>query len=92
MDVLASQFTYNGQQIATVSDISATTLTSAGGTYSLVNDSTRPTLAVKGLTARGGIIINEKQYKFILFKKIIRQIIQLVLQKIIWKRFDKCGT
>ena len=26
----------------------------------------------------------EKQYKFILFKKIIRQIIQLVLQKIIW--------
>ena len=34
----------------------------------------------------------EKQYKFILFKKIIRQIIQLVLQKIIWKRFDKCGT
>ena len=34
----------------------------------------------------------EKQYKFILFKKIIRQIIQLVLQKIIWKRFDKCET
>ena len=36
---------------------SAVTLTSAGGSQTLVNDGTGPSLAVKGLTAGGGILL-----------------------------------
>jgi len=49
--------TVSGDIIETVAG-SEVTLSSAGGTYSLVEDGTGPTLSIKGLTAGTGISIN----------------------------------
>ena len=49
--------TVSGNIIETVAG-SEVTLTSAGGTYSLVNDGTGPTLATKGLNAGKGITLS----------------------------------
>lgn len=49
--------TGNIQEIFSEAGGSAITLTSAGGSQSLVNDGTGPSLAVKGLTAGGGILL-----------------------------------
>ena len=59
VDVLSSQFTYNGQQVATVTDIPTITLSSVGGTYSLVNDGVGPTLGVKGISAGSNITVTD---------------------------------
>lgn len=53
----ATNFLLNGAQVAVTSDIPAISLSSAGGTETLVNDGAGPALATKGLTAGTGITL-----------------------------------
>ena len=62
VNVVSSYFTYGGERVATLANISlppVTALSSAGGDITLVSNGAGPDLAIKGITAGAGITVIE---------------------------------
>ena len=59
VEVLASSFAFNGSVVATVDDIPTLSLSSAGGSSSLVVDGVGPAFSVRGVTAGTGITVTQ---------------------------------